>query len=475
MTLDLLRVAEMARADALAIEGGRPGRQLMEAAGWAVAREADRSLPRGRIAVLCGPGNNGGDGFVAARLLARRGRAVRVALLGESDRLAGDAAWAAGMWRGPVRALDPACLDGCVGVVDALFGAGLSRPLDGVAGAVIERINALGLPVIAVDVPSGVDGDTGMVRGVAPAAIATVTFFRKKPGHCLMPGRALCGRIALADIGIPDAVLAVINPACAELGPPCLPRPAPEGHKYHRGHLVVAAGAEMRGAARLAARAGRRCGSGLVTLAGPAAALDGLRCGDPGLIVRDLADITALLADPRLNAWVVGPGLGVGAGALAIEVLAAGRCGVIDADALTPDLLREGALARAVLTPHDGECARLFGPLPGSRLDRARLGAARSGAVVVLKGPDTVVAAPDGRARIATNAPADLATAGSGDVLAGMIGGLLAQGMAPFDAACAGVWLHGEAGRAGGPGLIAEDLAEALPAIFAGLRRHAPC
>jgi len=476
MSNALLTVAQMGRADALAIAGGIPGRRLMEAAGWAVARVAHQTLPPGRIAVVCGPGNNGGDGFVAARLLARRGRPVRVALLGDRAALRGDAALAAADWAGPVRPLDLSVLDGCTGVVDALFGAGLSRPIEGVAAALIARIATLGLPCVAVDMPSGIDGDSGAVRGVAAPCRATVTFFRKKPGHCLRPGRDLCGRIEVADIGIPASVLTTIAPACAELAPPALPPLSSDTHKFRRGHLVVAAGETMSGAARLAARAGRRAGAGLVTLAGPARALDRLRTGDPGLIVRDLSLAAALLADPRCTAWVVGPGLGVGdaAAALALAVLRAGRAAVIDADALTSLAGRPEAVGAAgpgaVLTPHEGEFARLFGPLPGSRLHQARAAAARAGAVVVLKGSDTVIAAPDGTARIATGAPPDLATAGSGDVLAGIVGGLLAQGIAPFAAAQAGVWLHAAAGRACGPGLIAEDLAEALPGLLATVR-----
>jgi len=479
MVNELLTVAQMSRADALAVEGGIAGEHLMEAAGWAVARAVRQRFAKGRVAVLCGPGNNGGDGFVAARLLERDGWAVRLSLLGRVEALRGDAARMAARWRGGVEALSPRSLDRCDLVIDALFGAGLSRPLEGEAQAVIAAIVRRRLPVIAVDVPSGVHGDTGAELGQAPPCVATVTFFRKKPGHCLMPGRRLCGEVVVADIGIPAAVLEAIRPVVAENGPACwtLPRPAAEGHKYGRGHVLVVGGGVMTGAARLAARAARRAGAGLVTIAAPAEALATYRAGDPGTMVVNAEPFDAVLADPRRTVVVLGPGGGVGE-ALAVRVLAmlaSGRAGVLDADALgsfsgQPERLFAGLSDKVVLTPHDGEFHRLFGTVAGSRLDRARAGARRAGAVVLLKGPDTVVAHPDGRAAITTQAPPDLATAGSGDVLAGLIAGLLAQGMAGFDAANAAAWLHGQAARAVGPGLIAEDLADALPGLFrAGL------
>lgn len=476
MTEEILSVEQMYRADALAMAAGVAGARLMEAAGWAVARAALNRLPRGRVAVLCGPGNNGGDGFVAARLLERWGRPVRLALLGDPARLKGDAAIMADRWTGGVEPLSPAVLDGCTGVVDALFGAGLARPLDGAARAVVEEMGRRRLPVVAVDVPSGVHGDTGEVLGgVAPACLATVTFFRPKPGHCLLPGRLKCGELVVADIGIPEAVLGDIRPAVRRNGPKCwaLPGPDPAGHKYSRGHVLILGGAAMTGAARLAARAARRAGAGLVTVAAPPGALDVYRAGDPGLLVVPADPWAEALADPRRNALLLGPGAGTGEGtARRVETaLETGRPCVLDADALTSFAGREGELFRrlsdrVVLTPHDGEFGRLFGTVPGSRLERARAAAIRSGAVVLLKGADTVVAHPDGRAAITTDAPPDLATAGSGDVLAGIIAGLLARGMAAFDAASAGAWLHGRAAARVGPGLIAEDLSEALPHVL---------
>jgi hydroxyethylthiazole kinase-like uncharacterized protein yjeF len=481
MSNEILSVEQMYRADSLAMAQGIPGERLMEAAGWAVARAARRLLPKGRIAILCGPGNNGGDGFVAARLLARQGFPIRLGLLGDVARLKGDAAIMAARWKGRTGLLDPCLLDGCVGVIDALFGAGLARPLESEARAVLEEAGRRGLPVIAVDVPSGVHGDSGAVLGFAPDCIATVTFFRPKPGHCLLPGRQKCGEVVVADIGIPDGVLDEIRPTLRRNGPQAwtLPGLASDGHKYSRGHALILGGGEMTGAARLAARAARRVGAGLVSVAAPSEALGIYRAGDPGLLVVTAEPFAALLADSRRNALALGPGGGVGE-AMAAKVriaLDTGRACVLDADALSSfegrgDELFRHLSPKTVLTPHDGEFRRLFGAVPGSRLERARYGAEKSGAVVLLKGPDTVVAHPDGRATITTDAPPSLATAGSGDVLAGLIVGLLAQGMEAFEAASAAAWLHGRAAAAlAGPGLIAEDLSDTLPAILAVLGR----
>lgn len=482
MTTEILSVAEMYRADVLAVAGGVAGERLMEAAGWAVAREVRRRFAPCRVAVLCGPGNNGGDGFVVARLLARSGFVVRLALLGEVGNLKGDAALMAARWDGAVLALEPEILAGVDLVVDALFGAGLARPLDGPVADMIAAIGRLGLPVVAVDVPSGVDGDTGAVLGLAPQAVATVTFFRKKPGHLLYPGRSLCGELVVADIGIPAEVLAEVEPSVAENGPrlwgKMLPWPDHASHKYSRGHLTVLGGAVMTGAARLAARAARRAGAGLVTIAAADSALAVYRMADPGNIVVPDAELPELLADSRRNAWIVGPGAGLGEGRRGQlrAVLESGRKCVLDADALTwlsgcKDSLRRLLTPSAVLTPHDGEFARLFGDFAGSRLERARQAASCSGAVVLLKGADTVIAHPDGRAVINANAPPFLAVAGAGDVLSGLIGGLMAAGMEGFEAACAAAWLHGAAAASIGPGLIAEDLSEALPAVLADLYR----
>ena len=472
---ELLTPDEMARADALAIAGGVPGITLMEAAGRAVARAAMRRFRPCRTLVLAGPGNNGGDGYVAARLLEQAGWPVAVAALAP-PRPGSDAALAAARWRGPMVSFGPEAVARAGLVIDAVFGAGLARPVDGIAAEAL-RACAGHCPVLAVDMPSGVDGATGQVRGVAPQAALTVTFFRLKPGHLLLPGRTLCGETILADIGLPASVLAHVAPRSFANRPGALwrlPQHGPAVHKYARGHLTILGGAGMTGAARLVAGAARRVGAGLVTIAAPDAASAAVyRCAEPGTIVTE-EPLPSLLADARRRAWVIGPGLAPEPSTRAAlrQLIEAGRREVIaDAGAVTacagaPEILR-GA---AVLTPHEGEFARVFGPIGGDKPSAARRAAALTGAVVLLKGPDTVIAAPDGRVAINDNAPPSLATAGSGDVLAGIIGALLAQGMAPFEAACAGAWLHGAAAGAAAlqqpQGLIAEDLINFLPAAL---------
>ena len=491
---ELLTSVEMAEADRLAIAGGIAGSELMESAGRAVAEAVAGRHPSGsRIVVVAGPGNNGGDGFVAARLLAERGARVEVMLLGDIGRLKGDAALAAKKWTGPGAAADPSALAGAEVVIDALFGAGLDRPVEGTARALIEAINAGKAPVYAVDLPSGINGTSGAALGVAVKAAHTITFFRKKPGHLLLPGRLHCGTIAVADIGIPASVLETIAPKTFENVPPLwrryFPVPKHEGHKYDRGHAVVVSGPMWStGAARLAARGALRAGAGLVTIASPREALAVNAAVSLAVMVRPVegaAELAKFLSDHRLNALAIGPGAGVGE-ATCERVLAAlkgERAVVLDADAITSFAADPRRLARAlrarsaqatILTPHEGEFSRYFGGLDDkiealSKLERARTAAKDVGAVVVLKGADTVIAAPDGRAAINANAPAYLATAGSGDVLTGMATGLLAQGMPAFEAAAAAVWLHGEAAAAFGPGLIAEDLTEMLPRVYRAL------
>jgi ADP-dependent NAD(P)H-hydrate dehydratase / NAD(P)H-hydrate epimerase len=492
--IELLSNTEMAEADRLTIASGMPGIELMERAGAAVAEAvAERHAPGAGVVVVAGPGNNGGDGFVAARLLAERGFTVKVLLLGEVSRLKSDAALAAKRWTGAVVAAGIQHLAGAEVVVDALFGAGLDRPVEGAARALIEAINAQGAPVIAVDLPSGINGTSGAVMGVAVKATHTVTFFRKKPGHVLLPGRLHCGTVGVVDIGIPPAVLQRIGPKAWENVPALwrtqFPAPRITGHKYDRGHAVVLSGPSWStGAARLAARGALRAGAGLVTIASPREALAINAAASLAVMVRPVdgaGELTKFLADRRLNAVALGPGLGVGEATceLVLAAPAGKRAVVLDADAITsfasdPQRLAQALLARAekaaILTPHEGEFSRFFNALDdrtktGSKLERARLAANLCGAVVLLKGGDTVVAAPDGRAAIAANAPAFLATAGAGDVLTGIAVGLLAQGMPAFEAACAAVWLHGEAAAAFGPGLISEDLPEALPRVYRAL------
>jgi hydroxyethylthiazole kinase-like uncharacterized protein yjeF len=461
--LHLLTPAEMGRADAAAIAGGIPGITLMERAGWAVARAARRFGPC-RTLVLCGPGNNGGDGYVAARLLAESGWPVRVAALGP-PRAGSDAALAAAAWSGPSAGFTPAEAARADLVIDAVFGAGLSRPADGLAAATLAAARR----ILAVDVPSGVDGATGAVWGQAAQAAATVTFFRRKPGHLLLPGRDLCGELLLADIGIPATVLPAIAPQTWANGPGLwrLPARGAASHKYTAGVVTVMGGAEMTGAAQLSAAAARHGGAGMVTIAAMGRA-DVYRQGAPGLIVSE-APVAALLEDARRTTWVCGPGMGHDAARAVLPVLlAAGRRVVADADALAAHAGDPSALrGAAILTPHEGEFAHLFGPIGQDRLAAARAAARTVDAVVLLKGSDTVIAAPDGRAAINTTGSPALATAGSGDVLSGLIAALLAGGMPAWEAACAGAWLHGRAGQALGQGLVAE----ALPAAIARAMR----
>ena len=484
---ELLSAAEMGEADRRTIAAGTPGIVRMENAGRAVAAAAARLVPEGPVLVLAGPGNNGGDGFVAARLLAEQGRAVRVMLLGAEARLRGDAAEARARWRGPVAAaglpLPPAAL-----VVDALFGAGLARPLDGLAAALVGAMNAGPAPVLAVDVPSGLPADDGAPIGPCVAATATVTFFRRKPGHLLCPGRRLCGPVTLADIGIPAAALEGIAPKAWENAPAlwraALPAPGVDGHKYRRGHALVVSGPMTRtGAARLAAGAALRL-AGLATLASPPGALAVNAAHLTAVMLKrceGAAGLAEILEDARFSSVALGPALGLGAEsrALVLAALASGAAVTLDADGLTafaqdPETLFTATADRAapvVITPHDGEFARLFPDLAAlPRPARARAAAARSGAVVVLKGPDTAIAAPDGRLAVNANAPPWLAAAGSGDVLTGIVAGILARAEAPgFEAACAAVWLHGAAGAEAGPGLTAEDLSPALRPVLARL------
>ncbi len=499
--LALITTMQMGDVDQRGIASGVSSLTLMENAGRAVAEVALSMVGRGAgVCVLCGPGNNGGDGYVAARLLAEGGARVRVIALTEPGKLTGDAARMAARWTGLVQSGDAAVFQGADLIVDALFGAGLARPLDGLAAALVEQANASGIAILAVDVPSGVDGTTGATAGPAIQASQTITFVRKKPGHLLYPGRKLCGRVVVRDIGIPEAVLGGI--ACTtfanapDLWRAHFPGLAAEAHKYTRGHAVVVSGPlDKTGAARLGARGALRIGAGLVTVGSPMAAIAVNAAHLTAIMVagfegpRGLAD---LLSDGRRNATLIGPGAGVSLATrylvqVALEFEAAT---VLDADALTSftldqdddadpmvdhlfTLILENPRRPVVLTPHEGEFKRIFPdlaePSSGSKVERARRAASRSGATLILKGADTVIASPDGRAAINSNAPPTLATAGSGDVLAGFVTGLLAQGMPPFEAACAAVWLHGDCATLFGPGLIAEDLPEILPRALAAL------
>ena len=487
--MEVLTNAEMQRADRLAIAAGTPGFTLMLSAGQAVAEAATNLVEEGAILIVAGPGNNGGDGFVAAAELAAQGRDVSVILMCERDSLQGDAASAARGWKHPVLPFTPQAIGKPALIIDALFGAGLSRPLEGEARAMIEAINANGAPVLAVDLPSGINGTSAAVMGEAVHATETITFFRKKPAHLLLPGRMYCGRVHVADIGIDAHVLDEIKPQTFENLPPVwrrsFPVPRIDGHKYARGHVLAVSGeVAATGAARMAARAALRAGAGLVTLASPRDALVVNAAAMTAVMVRPVdtpVEFAELLADRRYNACIIGPGAGVGERTCDFvqTALSAQRSLVVDADALTSfataperlfELIKASHDPQVVLTPHEGEFPRVFSDLSNkhpnrSKLERVRAAAERSGAVVLMKGPDTTIVAPDGRATIAANAPPWLATAGAGDVLAGIIAGLLAQGVPAFEAASIGVWMHGEAASEAGPGLIAEDLTETLPAV----------
>lgn len=497
MTLrPILSAEQMREADQLTIESGTQGIELMEEAGRVCAEAITKLFKPQEVLVFCGPGNNGGDGFVIARHLEQWGWDVRVACEIGIEELGGDAATAAGRWhsvsnRKRLRRLRDVEFRASTLFIDAMFGTGLARDLDGHLADLIDRINASGRPIVAIDMPSGICAGTGRVLGAAIEADYTISLAALKRGQVLMPGRLHCGEIIVADIGISEDALKqveALDPAKVFKNTPdiwehAFPWPDPMGHKYTRGHLVVVSGPALStGASRLAASAGLRAGAGLVTLVGDREALKEHAAHLTAIMLREAGDakaLTGLLEDSRKNAIVIGPGHGAGEATRqsVSAVLRSCRAVVLDADALTSfegksEVLFEAIKGPTVLTPHLGEFGRLFGISEDQEIDRltqALAAAKRAGAVVVLKGPDTIIACPDDRVAISVNAPPWLATAGSGDVLSGMIGALLAQGMPPFEAACAGVWLHGEAANELGLGLISEDLPLVLPEVILGL------
>ena len=490
MANEILTVVQCYDADKFAAAQGVSTLTLMENAGRAVADAVEARWAPQTVAILCGPGNNGGDGFVVARLLRERGWDVRLALLGRRDELKGDAAEMAQRWSGGDEPLSSTMFEDVTLIVDALFGAGLARPLSGAAADLAGVLNKSPIPVVAIDVPSGLKGDTGKtIAGECIHADLTVTFFRKKPAHVLMPGREYCGEILVADIGIPQVAIASLEPKLFENGPALwgadYPWPDPLGQKYGRGHCVAVSGpAHQTGAARLAARAALRIGAGLVSVASPPDAVAVNAAQLTAIMIKPIlaGGLATLLSDARLNAVVIGPGCGVGKPTtdMVSVVLESKAAVVLDADALTsfkddPAALFKQLREPCVLTPHGGEFERLFPDLlrtSASRIEAAREAAATTKCTVLLKGPDTVIATPDGRAIVNSHAPPTLATAGSGDVLSGLIGGLMAQGLNSYTAAAAAAWLHGEAAFRFGPGLIAEDLPELLPDALSALKEE---
>lgn len=491
-SVDLLSAEQMRAAEAAAIKAGVASAALMESAGAAVAQLAMKGWSKRPVAAVCGPGNNGGDGFVVARLLAEAGWPVRVLLLGERAALKGDAKLMADLYGGEIELFSPQGLDGAGLIIDALFGTGLTRPVEGAAADAIDAINNAPAPALAVDLPSGVNADTGAVMGTAVRGARTVTFFAKKPGHALFPGRALCGPVDVADIGMAPSALNGITLDTFENQPALwargFPRPTWQTHKYHRGHVfIVSGGRHNTGAARLAARGAQRIGAGLVTMLSPADAAD-IHAAHLTSIMLRVADDADAIAEavsakaqyPRVT--VLGPAAGVGEATRAntLAALGASASAVVDADALTSFADDPGALFGAlrpndVITPHEGEFARLFGDIAAdSRIGAARAAAVRAGCICLLKGADTIIAAPDGRAAVTVNAPPDLATAGSGDVLAGFIAGIAASGAPGFEAAAAGAWFHGAAAIAVGPGLVADDLPNAAPSVLHSLLSPPP-
>lgn len=483
LRLFLIDPVAMARIDAAAGQSGIPLYDLMERAGQAVAASALRHYPQAqRFVVLCGGGNNGGDGYVAARALLQSGAVVAVYHLGDVGALSGDARTAferSGVTPLPLDGYFPVAGDV---VIDAVFGAGLSRDVPQELIRVIEAVTRAKVPVLAVDLPSGLCGRRGVPLGASFRAERTVTFMARKPGHLLMPGRELCGTLEVFDIGIPSRILDAHAGSVAENSPLIWRDPLPhadmETHKFRRGHLTVFSGpAHATGASRMTALSALKAGAGIVTIAAPRQALDVLSVTLTAVMnapVDDADDLRSWLDDGRHGTFVLGPGFGDLEKARQFVSLLGDRAAVLDADAITAFRDHREALfacvtsgtGKFVLTPHEGEFARLFPDLAAdkmlSKIEKAQVASARSGAVLVYKGADTVIAAPDGRALVNTNAPASLATAGSGDVLAGIIGALLAQGAPAFEAAAAGVWLHGEAGHRAGDGLTAEDLAHAV-------------
>ncbi|MFU8898192.1 MAG: NAD(P)H-hydrate dehydratase [Roseinatronobacter sp.] len=492
---EILSSAQMRAIEAAQIESGdTTGLALMELAGQGVVDAICARWPApAKAVVFCGPGNNGGDGYVIARKLAEMGWQVLVwapVAPATPDAVANAQRW--GVLGQVVKHLDPACLPGCV-AVDALFGTGLTRPVAEKFWSALAQAQQAGAKLVAVDILSGICADSGQIRAdgaySVQAADLTVTFQAPKLGHMLLPGGAMTGALVVVDIGLKGRIAELRAGASAEqvtqtVSPPDLALLTKgAGHKYSYGHaLVLSGGVGRGGAARLAARAALRVGAGLVTLCCPPAALIENAARLDAIMLRPVADEVALtnaLTDPRITALCLGPGLGLGRRecGLVAAALRSKRPIVLDADALSliaqnPDL-RALVHADCVLTPHAGEFARLWpdlGTSEHSKLKATCRAAQDIGAVVLFKGADTVIAGPDGfpeiHAALRDRAAPWLATAGTGDVLAGLITGLLARGIPPRTSARTGAWLHVEAARQFGAGLLAEDLPEQLPQVL---------
>ena len=488
----ILTTAQMGMADQKTIDDligqGRDGSVLMEEAGLAVVRQITKSCQGETALVLCGPGNNGGDGFVIARHLKNSGWKVKLALLGDLQKLKGDAAIMASKWKSEVSSFDSCVVDDHDVIVDAIFGTGLSKEISGTVKDVIEAANKSNASKIAVDIPSGIKGDTGEILGTAFVAEQTITFCRLKPAHVIYPGKKYCGKVHVADIGISDRTVEDVEPNIflnrPALWNDALPRLVADGHKYNRGHAVVVSGDMIHtGASRLAAIAALRTGAGLVSVSSPEDALSTHAAHLTSVMIRRRDQIEEDLKDIRLNSWCIGPAAGVNGHTRrdVLKIVRSTEHVVLDADALSVfedgplelfDAIKSNEKLQCVLTPHTGEFSRLFPYLKSLDKVSATINAAKlSGAIVLYKGADTVIADPEGKVVISDNAPPTLATAGSGDVLAGMISGLMAQGMDSFIAACAANWIHAECGNKFGEGLISEDLISLIPSILKRLKQ----
>lgn len=482
--LEVLTNGQMAQADSLTIESGIDGYDLMTAAGQHVANFVHDHYPDHDVLVMCGPGNNGGDGFVAARFLQECGHDIRLHSLVPARKFTGDAKKAVKDWNGDIsdmKTLPDIDPDKTI-ILDAVFGTGLSKPLEEPVISFFKAVRDSGLPVIAVDIPSGVNGNDGSADPHSLKAAHTLTFFRKKLGHVLMPGMGHCGNIHVLDIGIEDSITEKTGFVCYENDPALwqdkVPKPDQKGHKYSRGHVVMLGGARMTGAIRMASMAAMRSGAGLCTVVADESAGDVYRKDAPHIMFEPLQSLPEFFEhcrDERRNAALIGPGAGLddpeSLKDAVLKLLQSGKKLVLDADALSvfedgPDRLLKALHEDCVLTPHEGEFKRLFPGVTGNKLEKTQHAAALCEAVILFKGPDTVIAQQGKTPIINTHATPWLATAGAGDVLAGMIGGFMGQGADVFDAACMASWIHGEAALEFGPGLTAPDIIDGIPAIL---------